>query len=227
MLIFAAVQSLLLAALAGLSYYVFWDTVTATLAAETVWDRFLPQRELDPLEGYQVGLAIAGFVVLHQALDLWGRRGPAFWLAVGAGLLPQMPAVLSHSLLTWTFFWEASLAATELSQATVALTFVAALVLLVALNRLAELRRLNGVLTRQRGEAAERQRVMTAEVLALAGLIGLSLAITAVLMAVGSVLGGLESVFIRSPWTVFSVGVAAIFLVACFAVLWGQTRQRG
>ena len=227
MLIFVAVESLLLAALGWLSCYVFWDTVTATVAAETVWNRFLPQRELDPLQGYQVGLVIAGFVVLHQALDLWGRRGPAFWLAVGAGLLPQMPAALSHSLLSWTFFWEASLVAAGLSQATVALTFVGALALLVALNRLAELRRLNEVLTRQRGEAAERKRVMTAEVLALAGLIGLSLAITAVLMAVGAVLGGLESVFIRSPWTVFSVGVAAIFLVACFAVLWGQTRQRG
>ena len=149
-----------------------------------------------------------------------------FWVVTLAVLLPQGPAVLAHNQLDWASFWSGPSSSPELSQITVGALFLLSLVLLVTLQRVAELRRLRGELRTLHLESGEQGNVIASEILALVGLVASSLVVTAMLLSSASALARMDYLLAHSPWTVLTIGAAALAMVTAFLHLWMRTRQQ-
>ena len=165
-------------------------------------------------------------IIVYWSLQLVGKTRLAFWFVTLAALLPQLPALLAYNRLDWPSFWVGPLFSTGLSQVTVGLLFLLSLVLLVTLHRTGDLRRLQGRLNASNLEASERGQVITGEVLVLGGLVGVSLVVTALLLAGGLAVAQMNDLLAHSPWTVLTIGGMALLLLAGFLSLWLRTRER-
>ena len=62
--------------------------------------------------------------------------------------------------------------------------------------------------------------MLVREITVLGGLVGVSLAVAAALLAGGLALAELDGVLGRAPWTVLTVGSAALCLLGYFLYLW-------
>ena len=226
---FLAVESLLLGCLLSLAGYVFWESLGATLGLDTLWR--------DQLEAQEPGMwgispfmvLIAGIsclpIVFYWLLQWLGMTTRSFWVVTLAVLSLQGPAVLAHNRLDWASFWRGPTSSPEWSQITVGALFLLSLVLLVMLHRIAELRRLRGRLRTLGLERGEQRKIITSEILALAGLVGFSLFVTAMLLSAAAALARMNNLLLYPPWTVLTVGTAALLMVAGFLHLWLRTRQ--
>ena len=163
--------------------------------------------------------------ILYWLLQWLGMTTLSFWLLTLAVLLPQGPAVLAHNRLDWASFWRGPPSSPELSQITVGALFLLSLVLLVTLHRIAELRRLRGRLGALRLESGEQGKVIASEILVLVGLVGFSLFVTAMLLSAAAALARMNNLLAHSPWTVLTIGAAALLMVTAFLHLWLRTRH--
>ena len=226
---FLVVESLLLGCLLSFACYVFWESLGATMGLDTLWRDRLEAQEPGtwgiPLLMVVIASVYCLPIIFYWLLQWLGMTTLSFWLVTLAVLLPQGPAVLAHNRLDWASFWRGSSSAPELSQMTVGVLFLLSLVLLVTLHRTAELRRLRGRLRSLRLESGEQSRVIASEVLTLVGLVGFSLFATAVLLSVAAAFSRMNNLLIHSPWTVLTIGAAALLMLTGFLHLWLRTRQ--
>ena len=227
---FIAVESLLLGCLLSLAGYVFWRSLGATPGLGT-----LRSDQLEALGPGAFGVSplmvvIAGIcclpIIFYWLLQWLRMTTLSFWMVTLAALLLQGQAVLAHNQLDWASFWRGPSSSPELSQITVGALFLLSLVLLVTLQRVAELRRLRGELRALRLESGEQGNVIASEILALVGLVASSLVITAMLLSAASALARMDYLLAHSPWTVLTIGAAALVMVTGFLHLWLRTRQQ-
>ena len=164
-------------------------------------------------------------VVLYWLFQ-WRRMTTlSFWMVALAAFLPQTPAVLAHNHLDWASFFGEPSSAPDLPQVTVGALFLLSLAMLATLNRVSELRRLTGTLTTLRLDDGEQGSFIASEILTLVGLVGFSLFVTAVLVTVAATLTRFSNLLVQSPWTVLTIGAAALIMVTGFMHLWLRTRQ--
>ena len=222
---FLVVESLLVASLLSLAGYVFWQS----LGAETLWSDQQQVQELGlwglpPFVTVVVGICCLS-VVLYWLFQ-WRRMTTlSFWMVALAVFLPQGPAVLAHNHLDWASFSGEPSSSPELPQVTVGALFLLSLALLATLNRVSELRRLTGTLRTLRLDGGDRGTFIASEILTLIGLVGLSLFVTAVLVTVAATLTRFSNLLVQSPWTVLTVGAAALIMMTGFLHLWLRARQ--
>ena len=197
---------------------------------DRVWASLKAAQEPDSWQSTLLTLAAIGVCCLpiigYWVLQWVGMTRVSFWLVTLAALLPQLPAALAYNRLDWPSFWVGPLFSTELSQVMVGLLFLLSLVLLVTLHRTGDLRRLQGRLNARRLGSLERSQVVTGEVVALGGLVGASLAVTALLLSGGVAVAQMSDLLARSPWTVLTIGGVALLLMGGFLSLWLHTRER-
>ena len=226
---FLAVESLLLGCLLSLAGYVFWESLGATLGLDTLWRSRLEAQGPGTWGISPLMVVIAGVcclpIILYWLLQWLGMTTRSFWLVTLAVLLLQGPAVLAHNRLDWASFWRGPSSSPELSQITVGALFLLSLVLLVTLHRIAELRRLRGRLRTLSLESGEQGKVIASEILALAGLVGFSLFVTAMLLSAAAALARMNNLLAHSPWTVLTIGTTALLMMTGFLHLWLRTRQ--
>ena len=226
---FIAVESLLLGCLLSLAGYVFWRSLGTTPGLGTIMSDQLDAPGPGALEISPLMVVIAGIcclpIIFYWLLQWLRMNTLSFWMVTLAALLLQGPAVLAHNQLDWASFWRGSSSSPELSQITVGALFLLSLVLLVTLQRVAELRRLRGELRTLRLESGEQGEIIVSEILALVGLVGSSLVVTAVLLSAASVLARMNNLLAHSPWTVLTIGAAALLMLTGSLHLWMRTRQ--
>ena len=225
---FLVVESLLLGCLLSLAGYVFWESSGRDPGLDTFWRG--QAEALGPgASGIPPLMVIAGIcclpIIFYWLLQWLRMNTLSFWMVTLAALLLQGPAVLAHNQLDWASFWGGPSSSPELSQITVGALFLLSLVLLVTLQRVAELRRLRGELRTLRLESGEQGNVLASEVLALVGLVGSSLVVTAVLLSTASALARMNNLLAHSPWTVLTIGAAALLMLTGSLHLWLRTRQ--
>ena len=226
---FIAVESLLLGCLLFLAGYVFWESAGGGSSGATSWLHRLESGRPGTGGSAIFAAAVAGIcavpIILYWFLQWRGMTGGSFWMVTLAVLLLQAPAVLAHNQLNWLSFWRGPSPPPELSLAAAGGLFLLSLALLAALHRAAEIRRLRARLGTLHLESGEQRQVIAGEVVTLAGLVGLSLVITAALLSVGVALAQLDNLMVRSPWTVLTFGAAALFLMAGSLYLLLRVRQ--
>ena len=222
---FLVVESLLVASLLSLAGYVFWQS----LGVETLWSDQQQVQELGlwglpPFVTVVVGICCLS-VVLYWLFQ-WRRMTTlSFWMVALAVFLPQGPAVLAHNHLDWASFLGEPSSSPELPQVTVGVLFLLSLALLATLNRVSELRRLTGTLRTLRLDGGEQGTFIASEILTLIGLVGLSLFVTAMLLSAAAALARMNNLLAHSPWTVLTIGAAALLMVTAFLHLWLRTRH--
>ena len=226
---FIAVESLLLGCLLSLAGYVFWESSGRDPGLGTLWSEQLEALGPGTLGTFPpmvVVTAVCCLPIIFYWLLQWLRMTTlSFWMVTLAALLLQGPAVLAHNQLDWVSFWGGSSSSPELSQITVGALFLLSLVLLVTLQRVAELRRLRGELRTLSLESGEQGNVLANEILALVGLVGFSLFATAMLLSAASALARMNNLLAHSPWTVLTIGAAALLMLTGSLHLWLRTRQ--
>ena len=227
---FIAVESLLLGCLLSLAGYVFWRSLGATPGLGTIWSDQLEASGTESVGDFPLMVVIAGIcclpIIFYWLLQWLRMTTLSFWIVTLAVLLPQGPAVLAHNKLDWASLWRSTSSSPELSQITVGALFLLSLVLLVTLQRVAELRRLRGGLRALRLESGEQGKIIASEILALIGLVASSLVVTVMLLSSASALARMDYLLAHSPWTVFTIGTAALVMVTAFLHLWMRARQQ-
>ena len=225
---FLAVESLLLGCLLSLAGYVFWESSGRDPGLDTFWRGQVGVQGPGAL-GTSPLVVIAGIcclpIIFYWLLQWLRMTTLSFWMVTLAALLLQGPAALAHNQLDWASFWSGPSSSPEVSQFTVGALFLLSLVLLVTLQRVAELRRLRGELRTLRLESGEQGNVLANEILALVGLVGFSLAVTAMLLSAASALARMNNLLAHSPWTVLTIGAAAVLMLTGSLRLWLRTRQ--
>ena len=227
---FILVESFLLGCLFLIAAYMFWQSFpTIPGVAMFLGDGEAFQRS-SPFGVSLFVFVIAGFcllpTVLYWVMQWMGMTGRSFWMATLVSLLPQFPAVVAHNQLDWALFWRAVKASPELSQTTIGALFLVSLALLLALQRVSELRRLRGRLGNLGLEDGEQGQIIAWEVVALAGLVGSALVVTLVLVLVAAGFARMAELLGYSHWTVLTVGAAALFVMAVFLHCWLRMRQQ-
>ena len=209
-------ESLLLTILLLLAFYALWETSGAILGLDRVRNSLTETSMLATSDAGFFLLEWIGIcclpIVVYWVLQYAGMTRLSFWAVTLAALVPQIPAVLFYNPLDWPSFWIGSWFTTGLSQTIVATMVLASLALLASLHRTGELRRLKARL--------DRKRVIAGELLLLGGLIGLALVLTVLLLGLGVAVARMEGLFVLSPWTVLTVGGAAVLLLAWVLSLW-------
>ena len=224
MIRFIAIESFLIACLAILSAYLFWESAGEPLGLDTPASspaccQGLFQRGPEFL--ILVVVIVCGVPILaYWLLQGLGMTRLAFWSVTMLTLAFEAPAVLAHNGIDWLPSRFTSWLTTELSAPGVTCLLLSSLVLLVTLHRVADLRRLYASLGSLRIDRDERSSVMVNEVLVLEILVGSSLVVAVALLAGGLALAELDSVLGRSPWTVLTVGAIALCLLGCFLYVW-------
>ena len=216
----ALVESLLLAGLLMLSAYVLWAFLSIEGTGQPEWAGAFSER-LPDYASWELALTIILPLVIYWVLQFLGRSSLAFWFAGLLVILPQAPAIGSHSQLHWfpLFGVEASLESTH-SQPWQAALFLGSLVGLIALSRIMGLRRLDRQLKTQGIDEEDRYHVVLAESCMLLPLLLTGLLLAFVMVAVANVLGEMDTVLERSPWGILTVGGSATLLLVLSLFFW-------
>lgn len=218
--LFVGAESLLLVCFLLLSSHLFRET----LGSGAVLFQSTKIPEYGVLE---VGSGIAIAVGVYWLFQSIGLRRWAFWTMGLVGLLAQAPAILSHSLLDWSYFWTGEqLFVSGLSSLETGLLFLSSVILLVLLYKVIDLRRLRGILREQQAERPECDRFVINQVVVSGGLIAFSLMLTVGTVSIGRAIGGSQELLEQSPWAVMTIGLGATVLVAGFLYLWFQDRRQ-
>ena len=230
MIRFVAIESLLLGGLTILAGYLALESWGHTLGTPFDLSRLPCCQDHGRWESAFTIMAamsiccipIAGYWLLERL----GMIRLAFWSVTLATLLVQCPAVIAHNGIDWFPARSHSWGLPELHPMAVAGWLLSSLVLLVILHRIADLRRLYAKLESLELEYSERQQVMRGEFAVLGGLVSVSFIVTSALLVGAAALTEMDTLLTRFPWTVFTVGVAAVCLLGWFVHLWFR-RQDG
>lgn len=220
-----AVESLLLTALLLLSAYVLWAFLSVEGVDQPGWAGNLSEQFPD-YASRELALGVILFGAVYWAIQLAGYNSVAFWYIALIVILPQAPAIGSHSQLQWLPLVgvEAALESTG-SQLWQASLFLGSLVGLVTLYRIMGLRRLDRQLRSQGTDEGDRRRVVLAESFMLLGLILTGLLLGFLMVAVANVLGKLDTVLERSPWGILTIGGGATLLLVLALVSWFRDHE--
>ena len=161
-----------------------------------------------------------GAMALYWLLQRFGTTRLAFWSFTLVTIGFQAPAILSHNSIDWLPAKSIPWLTTGLGAPTVTVMLLMSLTLLVTLHRVADLRRLYARLGALRVDHDERRAVIVREITILVGLVGFSMAVAVALLAGGMALAELDTVLSQSPWTVLTMGIAALCLLGYFLYLW-------
>ena len=224
MIRFIAVESVLIACLAILSAYLFWESAGEpfgldTSASSPACCQGLFQRGPE-LIIFAVVIVCGVPIAVYWLLQMLVMTRLAFWSVTMLTLAFQAPAVFAHNGIDWLPSRFTSWLTTGLGAPAVTGLLLSSLVLLVTLHRVADLRRLYASLGYLRIDHDERRSVMVNEVLVLGILVGSSLAVAVAILAGGLALAELDSLLGRSPWTVLTVGAIALCLLGYFLYVW-------
>ena len=221
---FWIVETALLGYLLGVAGWMIWQTGGAAVDVEKGWEWLLEIREWEDWGSTVFSLVLAAIfglpIGLYWVVQARGMQRVSFWLACIVALAPQLPAALSYNRVDWLSFWKYPMFTTEIPQYMVALLLLVSLLLLAALHRTADLRRLKGKLAELRLESDEQGVVVRNEALVLGAVAGGSLGITGALLMVGMGVSQLGGTLGQSPWPVVSIGVAVMVLLAMVVALW-------
>ena len=224
MIRFVVVESFLIGCLVILAGYSFLETAGRPLD--------LSARDADAMccQGllrWEPEFIIPGVVIICSApiaaywmLQKLRMTRSAFWSLTVLTIAFQTPAIFSHNSIDWLPNKSIPWLATGLSVPTVATLLLSSLTLLVTLHRVADLRRMYANFVGLSIDYEERRAVLVREITVLGGLVGVSLAVAAALLAGGLALAELDIVLGRSPWTVLTIGSAALCLLGYFLYLW-------
>ena len=153
---FWILETALLGYLIGVAGWMIWQTGGAAVDVEKGWEWLLEIREWEDWGSTVFSLILAAIfgipIGLYWVFQARGMHRVSFWLACIAALAPQMPAALSYNQVDWLSFWKYPMFTTEIPQYLVALLILVSLLLLTALHRTADLRRLKGKLAELRLE---------------------------------------------------------------------------
>ena len=223
MIRFVVVESFLISCLTILAGYPFLETVVGLDLNTSDADATCCQGFLQ----WEPEFIIIGVVIICSApiaaywlLQKLRMTRLAFWSLTLLTIAFQTPAIFSHNSIDWLPSKSTPWLTTGLGGPTVAALLLPSLTLLVMLHRVADLRRLYGNLVALRVDPDERRVVLVREITVLGGLVGVSLAVAVALLAGGLALAELDSVLGRSPWTVLTIGSAALCLLGYFLYLW-------
>ena len=167
---------------------------------------------------------------VYWALQIFRRSKLAFWWVAAVSLIAHLPGIWSQNILEWqrfigfdiTFYLEKSpyLVGTQL---------LASLALLVALRRISDLRQLGSLMSSINVNEDERRRVLLNEGVALAGIVVVGLAASALMVAAGAMQGTAKGLPDRVPMTIITIGGGACLLLigATALFLRGLRREEG
>ena len=221
---FWILETALLGYLIGVAGWMIWQTGGAAVDVEKGWEWLLEIREWEDWGSTVFSLILAAIfgipIGLYWVFQARGMHRVSFWLVCLAALAPQMPAALSYNQVDWLSFWKYPMFTTEIPQYLVALLLLVSLLLLTALHRTADLRRLKGKLAELRLESREQGVVVRNEGLVLGAVAGGSLGITGTLLMVGMGVSQFGGTLGQSPWPVVSIGAAVMALLAMVVALW-------
>lgn len=228
-IILAVAETLLLAALLVLALWLLAQGLEAGGRPWPSWLTGLGERTADyGLTHLLLGVFFCGGA--YWALQIFRRNRLAFWWVAVLSLIAHVPGIWSQNILEWqrfigfdiTFNLEKSpyLAGTQL---------LVCLALLVALRRVSDLRQLGSLMSAINVNEDERQRVLVNEGAALAGMVFIGLAASALMLGAGAALGPMEGVPDRIPMTIITVGGGACLLLigATALFLRGLRREDG
>ena len=215
----AGAESLSLILFLFLSSHLFGSSLAADSALYGYFD--VPE-----YGALQVWLAIAVSLCVYWLLQSLGLRSGAFWAVALVGLAAQLPAVLAHNLVDWPqLLARETLFSSGGSTLGTILPLLSSIVLLVVAHRLIDARRLRALLDARGADEPETFRYIGGLLLVLAVMIVASLVLTLGTVSLGAAVGVQDQWLERSPWTVLTIGVGAIVLLAIFLFAW--LRDRG
>ena len=221
---FRIVETALLGYLIGIAGWMIWQTGGAAVDVEKGWEWLLDIREWEDWGSTVFSIVLAAIfgvpIALYWAFQVRGMHRLSFWLVCIVALAPQMPAALSYNRVDWLSFWKYPMFTTDIPQYLVAMLLLVSLLVLAALHRTADLRRLKGKLAELRLEGGEQVVVVRNEGLVLGAVAGGSLAITGALLLVGMGVSQFGGALGQSPWPVVSIGAAVMALLAMVVALW-------
>lgn len=222
---FVAAESLLLSGLLLLGVYVLWDV---GLVLEVQWppEVMRAARPMILFLPWQPVLAVSLVLAAYWTLQAFGRSSFAFALTVLAAALPHGVPAWFHNRIGWyelivvragvggdrAIYWDMAL-------------FVTCLVGLVALHRIAEMRRLDRRLSLRGMELADRRRVMRYEALMFIGLVVAGLLLAGLLVLVAEALAVYSELLGGSPLAIVALGGFAALLLALTLLFWFRGRQ--
>ena len=227
--ILAIAETLLLAAGLALA---LWLLAQGLEAGGNPWPGWLTGIGQRVAEYGLTQLFLAVFVCggVYWALQVFRRSQLAFWWVAAVSLIAHVPGIWTQNILDWqrfigfdvTFYLEKSpyLAGTQL---------LASLALLVALRRISDLRQLGSLMSSINVNEDERRRVLLNEGAALAGIVAVGLAASALMLAAGAMQGPAEGLPDRVPMTIITIGGGACLLLigATALFLRGLRRDEG
>ena len=174
----------------------------------------------------QVWPAIVMSVCGYWLLQSLGLRRGAFWAVAIVGLGAQLPAVMAHNLVDWPQLLAGkTLFGSGGSTLGTILPFLSSTVLLVVVHRLNEARRLRTLLGERGADEPEANRYIGGLLLVLVVMIVAGLVLTLGTVSLGMAVGFQDQWLGRSPWTVLTIGVGAVAIMAIFLLAW--LRDRG
>ncbi len=195
----------------------------SSLAADSALYGYFDVPEYGALE---VWSAIAISLCVYWLLQSLGLRRGAFWAVALVGLTAQLPAVLAHNLVDWPqLLARETLFSSGRTTLGTILPLLSSIVLLVVAHRLIDARRLRALLDERGADEPETVRYIGGLLLVLAIMIVASLVLTLGTVSLGAAVGVQDQWLERSPWTVLTIGVGAIVLLAIFLFAW--LRDRG
>ena len=216
----AGTESLSLIGFLFLSSHLFGSS----LAADSTLYGFFDVPEYGALE---VWLAIALSLGAYWLLQSLGLRRGTFWAVALVGLAAQLPAVLAHNLVDWPqLLARETLFSSGSSTLGTILPFLSSIVLLVVAHRTIDVRRLTAILNEKGADEPEIVRYIGGLLLVLAVMIVASLLLTLGTVSLGAAVGVQDQWLERSPWTVLTIGVGAIVLLAIFLFVWLRDREQ-
>ena len=215
----AGAESLSLTLFLFLSSHLFGSSLAADSALYGYFD--VPE-----YGALQVWSAIAISLCVYWLLQSLGLRRGAFWAVAIVGFAAQLPAVLAHNLVDWPqLLARETLFGSGGSTLETILPLLSSIVLLVVAHRLIDARRLRALLDERGADEPETVRYIGGLLLVLAVMIVASLVLTLGTVSLGAAVGVQDQWLERSPWTVLTIGVGAIVLLAIFLFAW--LRDRG
>ena len=195
----------------------------SSLAGDAELFGYFDVPDFGPLE---VWLAIVMSVCVYWLLQSLCLRRGAFWAVALLGLAAQLPAVLAHNLVDWPqLLARETLFSSGRSTLGTILPLLSSIVLLVVVHRLIDARRLRALLSERGADKPEANRYVGGLLLVLAAMIVASLVLTLGTVSLGVAVGVQDQLLERSPWTVLTIGVGAIVLLAISLLAW--LRDRG
>ena len=195
----------------------------SSLAGDAELFGYFDVPDFGPLE---VWLAIVMSVCVYWLLQSLGLRRGAFWAVALVGLAAQLPAVLAHNLVDWPqLLARETLFSSGNSTLRTILPLLSSLVLLVVVHRLIDARRLRALLSERGADEPEANRYIGGLLMVLAAMIVAGLVLTLGTVSLGVAVGVQDQLLERSPWTVLTIGVGAIVLLAISLLAW--LRDRG